>query len=389
MAKAASHLVLPNDGMFSSLEAFLGGIGSNQSRELEVSAPLDHAPVGYSIAQMQALLTWAKLQKAPSIVFRDEAFLEKQTLSPLEICAARISHTAISHSSKMDRRPLVVANAIRENDNLYQSLESSKLLSEYWIIIPDGTSQAFPRLLYTPHEQVKLAEAFYFLITKAVSLLLRKFNIPPNALNELTRRSLGTVIYELFKNTNDWARTSWDGTRVKRSIRAIHIRALTQKEVRISPKTTMLDEFLIRRGKSCSALIEVSILDSGPGYAQRFGKRPLTEIASTDTEYGLIQDCMTVHHSTSEDPRKGVGLHGVLYSIDSVRGFIKLRTGRLSLCRPLDLHRYVESAKGLPATKVGRHKPWLMDSETRKVLWTEMPNVTGALITAIIPVEGL
>jgi hypothetical protein len=153
--------------------------------------------------------------------------------------------------------------------------------------VPDNTSQAHPRILYTPGEQVKLAESFYFLITKAVSLLLRTHNISGYTLSEQTRRAFATIVYELFKNTDDWARTSWNGSRVERSIRAIHIRVFSPNTLS-NDYDVQLSKYLNRQRQTSAGFVEISILDSGPGYAQRKAKMSIDEIETLGKEFGYV-----------------------------------------------------------------------------------------------------
>ena len=131
----------------------------------------------------------------------------------------------------------------------------------------------------------------------------------------------------------------------------------------------------------------MSLLDSGPGFAQRFGQIPIDEIPNIGFEYGLVEKCMTARKSSSEDPRKGIGLHGVIEALDSVEGFFRLRTGRLSLCRPLDIHRYVESKVPTKGAEMIQYNPYLLDLITEKIKWTQMPFVVGALVTAVLPIK--
>jgi hypothetical protein len=385
LENSRSDISLPNEGRIESLEAFSAAVQKQRIQAVVIPEWDKDLPPCFKAAQLQALITWAQLVANPAVRLSSDAFYEETELTPLQVAAVRLCTEALDTVSDKNMRPAAVKNALRSTDQLSRSLEISQRRSEYWIIIPDRTSQSYPRLLYTPGEQVKFAEAFYFLITKAVSLLIQDASLARASLNDNVRRSLSTVLYELFKNTHDWARRSFDGSVIRRSIRVIHIRVFSSNLSHKHSETSLLHDFLERRRRDSQAFVEISILDSGPGYAQRFAKTPISKLGTLDDEYGFIQKCLTVHQSSSEDPRKGVGLHGVLQSIDDTRGFFRIRTGRLSLCRPLDKNPYVEWKSAL-STGVARYRPWLLDAESGKLKWTNMPFVAGALISAIIPI---
>lgn len=378
---------LPADAASSGIETFIRRCLLHRPKRMSVPGPKSSYRIGLRMSQLQALMTWAATIQNPDIVLREEAFQSGTELSPLEIAAVRISRHAFPSTILSDRRPAAVDNALRSTTNFNSDLESKSEKSDYWLIMADYSSQAFPRLLYTPQEEVKPAQSFYVLITKAVSLAIGHLKLKVPSLRDDLRKALGTIIYELFKNTHDWARTLWNGMRIPRSIRVIHVRVLTAEDALGGRSGGLLEEFLKRQSRQCVAFVEISVLDSGPGFAQRFAGRPIDTIGPLNEEINLVKKCLRVHGSSSDDPRRGVGLHGVIQALDQVKGFLSLRTGRLSLCRPLDIHRYVESSSDLPASKPGKFNPYLMDSETQTLEPTEMPFVSGALLTAVLPLQ--
>jgi hypothetical protein len=191
--------------------------------------------------------------------------------------------------------------------------------------------------------------------------------------------ALGGMLYEIFKNTEDHALTDWNGDRLKLSIRAI-------KTSHLSPATDDLErivgdfEPLVRYcaglrpppGGRQLHLFEFSILDSGHGFAQSWTKRPLTDL-NAEEEETAVKECFG-QGSAKPYRHAGQGLPHVIRLLRQERGFLRLRTGRLSLFADF-------------SQQVG-----LEDADARLEKWNAPDGVplataAGTLITILIPMR--
>ena len=142
----------------------------------------------------------------------------------------------------------------------------------------DHLGRSSPLFLYPPREDphpgVRTRDQFVrlarYIATKTVasdSLLL--------APSEQTVGSIGNLLYELFKNTHDHARTDIRGRPLSHSYRLFQAATLAQRktefELMSSGFPPLADFYSSLRPTKDREFVNVfllSVLDSGPGYAQ-------------------------------------------------------------------------------------------------------------------------
>jgi hypothetical protein len=341
--------------------------------------------IGLELSQAQFAITWAQRLRHPTFILQDGSLAPSTLLTPVEIAAVRNSTALYAGSSQEEQRGEIAAIASRSIDAYISKIEESIVSDSFTVMVPDYTTQRSPRLLYRSDGQVKPSETFYVILSKTIAHAGQAIGLGAINLLEQHRRAIADIVFELFQNTHDWARTNFDGTRISRSIRIIHIRMYPNDATPPNGCIPLLSQYIKRRHSTCRGFLEISILDAGPGMAQRLTERPISTIPSLDEEYGIVKRCLTLHETSTGDSRRGVGLHAVLRAIDATGGFFRLRTGRLSLCRDLEINPYIEAGGGLIAQS--RAKPWLMDSATNKLKWTANSFISGSLFTTIIPID--
>ncbi|HZV06027.1 MAG TPA: hypothetical protein VE999_13195 [Gemmataceae bacterium] len=167
--------------------------------------------------------------------------------------------------------------------------------------------------------------------------LLRK-TIPQQyhpMLDPSATEAIGAMLYEIFKNTADHALVDAQG-----DILNISIRALKTTHLGLTPADLlhMVEEFepLARycqtlrppQGATQVHLFELSVLDSGPGFATTWTGRSL-DLLSEDEEELAVRECFGRGSAKGQD-RFGEGLPHVIRVLRRQQGFLRLRTGRLS-----------------------------------------------------------
>jgi hypothetical protein len=78
-------------------------------------------------------------------------------------------------------------------------------------------------------------------------------------------------------------------------------------------------------------LLEISVFDCGLGYASHLRRRPLCELKDAD-EYRAVVECFEKNVSSKDRSGTGQGLALISELLSRRGGFLRLRTGRLSLC---------------------------------------------------------
>ncbi|TAX01962.1 hypothetical protein ELI07_32755 (plasmid) [Rhizobium leguminosarum] len=156
--------------------------------------------------------------------------------------------------------------------------------------------------------------------------------------------SIAILVRELFANTHHHARTDLNGSALRRSVRAVNfaLRSVDPTNVASSGRLKILAEyyqtFADIRTSTEMPFAEISVIDSGPGLAARRRQQQLAPETSIQDEIELVRDCFRKATSSFNTIAHGWGLPRVMQILKSSGGFIKIRTGRLSLYRWFDPH---------------------------------------------------
>lgn len=199
--------------------------------------------------------------------------------------------------------------------------------------------------------------------------------------------SFNGIIHELFGNTDEHAKTNELGQNLYPNIRAIQLKF--HKKTLIKFKETYKDfpgliayfdsEFETNEGELY--LIEISILDSGPGLFKRYTGS--TEYDKTiQNEVEIIKQCLYRHNTSSissKKDNKGFGLDRVLSTLDD-KGFVRIKTGRADVFRDMKSHRYAHHDR---ASDI-KIFDWQNNSETNFI---EHPPVAGTLLSIFYPLN--
>ena len=150
---------------------------------------------------------------------------------------------------------------------------------------------------------------------------------------------LGQLLHESFRNTAEHAYLDVSGNVPSRGMRSVTI-AVQQVErdefkscaVTSSEQPRVAAYFDRLRAKYRSSygrkhidVLEISVLDSGPGFAQTIYRACAQEAPPLD-EAGLVAHCFKKHRSAKSGPSSGIGLSRILESIHDLDGFMRLRT---------------------------------------------------------------
>lgn len=195
--------------------------------------------------------------------------------------------------------------------------------------------------------------------------------------------AVGVMLRELFANTHYHARTDSTGRSYRRSVRGVHFaqHALEDDE-KVSGGFPPLAEYLASviarpRRAARAKLLEISVFDSGPGYAARMAGRPIDENVPLEQEYELVRSCLLRNVSTRTQDGAGIGLPRILSRLKGRGGFVRLRTGRLSLFR---------SFAGEHDTALIDADYDLEDARAAAVGFTRHAPAAGAVVTLLFPI---
>jgi hypothetical protein len=198
-----------------------------------------------------------------------------------------------------------------------------------------------------------------------------RLNIREGLYRNQTHNDIAIVLKELYDNTDEWARYSYDNKKEYiPNIRSCFLNILMDRSVGLVTQktanpvvdyvTTLVQSKpedlyiptwqseLYYRAKV--GLCEISVLDTGPGMARRWLRRDY-DLISIQDEIKAVTDCFNKYMTSDTTARfqvRGRGLHNVMKVIGA-SGYLIVRTGRLTIHRNFfeeKLSRY-EAAAGL------------------------------------------
>ncbi|OLL28143.1 hypothetical protein BTH42_29690 [Burkholderia sp. SRS-W-2-2016] len=214
-------------------------------------------------------------------------------------------------------------------------------------------------------------------------------------MTEAARIALGTLLYELFRNTDEHATTDEEGRPYVKSVRGVMAKFISF-EAKDAPTHIgeedpslafyMMHNIANRRkfanaeGKpelsKQTALLELTVVDTGPGLARRWLSRhghAGDEVGhlSIDEEVSLVRKCFELHATTKTTAGSGGGLSYVLRTLQQLNAYLRLRTGRVCLTQDF-------SAPKASVSFEPRH--WLTERP-------QLPMAAGACYSIVVPLS--
>ncbi|MES2269126.1 MAG: hypothetical protein V4520_20345 [Bacteroidota bacterium] len=163
---------------------------------------------------------------------------------------------------------------------------------------------------------------------------------------------IAAIIYELMKNTFEWAKTDENGLPLSPNLRGLYVRfykktravLLSDYEKDKPISQYFRDENTLQTNESGQIyFIEISVFDSGVGFIRKFKDddvQPLTDIE-------IIKKCLIKNQTSATGvfkDKKGIGLDRILRTLDK-KGFLRIKTDKYCLYRNLIESPYQELQK--------------------------------------------
>ncbi|MET4080284.1 hypothetical protein ABIB40_000224 [Pedobacter sp. UYP30] len=200
------------------------------------------------------------------------------------------------------------------------------------------------------------------------------------------------IIYELIKNTDNWATTDEQNRPLVQSSRGLYMKFHKKKQ------TTLMAEFQeqegIRNYFSTSKFeensqgevyfLELSVFDTGIGFVQRYRPTSVDKPYSSAEQVEIVKECLLVNNTSAvglSQMVKGKGLDRIM-SILNKKGFFWLRTGSVSLYRNLRQNQYFYGG--------GKEDVVLYDWKTNSSeKFAHLESVVGSVVSLVYPISAL
>ncbi len=376
------------DETIQSVERHLSSLHANTG-DVPMWLPTDIPErIGVDVSLLQLLMTWSQRQATPSLRVRG-ATQKDMDAALANVCDNVVGLSAVTLSKSIsswdnhDVRSQAHAKASQQVDEMVEERAKFQRGSSFAVLCFDGTSKPFPRNLYYANGDVLSRRDLKALFTKRLKQA-ESNNTRRERIEDVATR-LGTILFETFRNTHQWARTTVDGVPIRRGARGLLIRRYRQHPASPGPglearheQDAPMAKFLaahIDRAES-GGVLELSVFDGGPGLVRRSrGTNDLASLSLPDERAACLA-CFDKHNTSSGMAHRGIGLYASLRELDRLGGLLRLRTGRMSLYRNFNDEPFQE---GTPTS----FSDWPLQSG--------QPNsdVVGTVLTFILPIpEG-
>lgn len=359
-------------------------VAPNES--LKLPSNIRHFAAGGEASLAQLIVTWAQKVTQPHL----ETYIQDAAGKPMEgfprrlygliaaLCADSI--TGVGAAGNITA-PLRAAALARLNQLSSPTPKPAYRGPTAEVVCVDHLGLIPPDLLYRKSlydgASLRSREELREVSSKLLQAIFTDAYI--GALDPDVPKAIGGMLFELFKNTEDHGMVDVHGDLLNISIRALKAShtGVTPADLAaivgsFEPLARYCESLEVPVGSVQTHLFELSILDSGPGFASSWTKKPLDEL-TPEAEEAAVRACFEQGTSKSHD-RFGQGLPHVLRLLKSERGFLRLRTGRLSFFA--DYSKSDQAAEGPSVLR----------------LWS--PNdgaplgaVSGSLLTIMLPMR--
>ncbi len=360
---------------------------TGQATDMILTVPTHgrHHLAGGESAMVQFLATWAQRQRVPTVSTFARGAADQQVAD----LAGQLHGLAVAlvadEVRSLDGQPIRdrLFNLALDRLRIVQGARPSSASRgpQFELMCADHLGLSAPSLLYAcdPDGVARLRDARAF---RDLAVQIMAATVP-TALEAMlprdTRSTLASALYELFRNTEEHARLDERGNQLRRSLRGIHARRHaiepgTMAEIvgNFEPLANWARQLPRPRADSRDAqMLELSVFDSGPGFAARWSGRPL-DLIEPPEELAAIVNCFSKHGSSKARSAAGLGLCNLVDLLRAKGGFLRLRTGRRSLYA--DLSRERGRAYGEPPDL----RAWTTGAG-------EPARVAGTLVTLLLP----
>lgn len=200
-----------------------------------------------------------------------------------------------------------------------------------------------------------------------------------------------SIIYELMKNTDDWARTDTNSIPLSPNVRAAFLK------FRKTGKYTYQDRFKNHKGlknyfdafeshgqNDEIHFLEISVFDSGVGYVDKYLGAKKSESLEIGEQVKVIKSCLIKRNTSAkgtERDAKGFGLDKIMKILNN-KGFFTIRTANANIYRDMKAKPYVETNKVEDVLLFD----WKENSSEKFNKWH---SVVGSSVTIVYPLSNL
>lgn len=376
---------LAQSAMYDKVEAALSLVNERSSGLTVPNKWAFEARAGGSVSGAQLAITWSRRNEPNSTLHLNsdvepEHAAETLLARTYGLIAASFADRIIGRDGIRDVTAGMLRLVSKRLNELYTGTFDEIIHGQSLPLVSiDHLERDGPNpFLYHPRTGEVLAD-FTGLVRQALLRLIKRNRL---RIEDVDAGLLASLFRELFSNTHLHARTDLEGALYPRSARGIvfALRPVDIPHDAFSAGLNALREYIESMERQAARprveFLEVSVFDSGPGLAARSFGALIPDQMPIQKEYDLVHKCFLKSITTVPNPAHGWGLPRVMHALKSSGGFMRLRTGRLSLCKwfPPGLEEPRVTDADLQFTDISGGPP------------EQHARVEGAVFTILIPI---
>jgi hypothetical protein len=402
-----------NTSSIEDVEAGADELLLHKVNDLQIPTQLASRSLGFQASLIQFICTWARVCERPDLITHIQAEEEPGAqLDNLSVTAHGLIALLAAKSVRRANGDDISENASETGARRYKELNKIETKRDRLLLLVADNHAYTPKAAsfvgLAPKDKSKRASRKDGFISDLRFYLARCLRV--SAASTLASSDFDHLLetaYEVFANTEEWGSSDLSSSPLTNSIRGllteiIPIEAIESRlggsRYHINPPFRRYLEFLSTdRETAATQLLELSIFDSGVGLAQRELNRSLDSTTTPLEEYRAVVRCLRRHGTSSQDDTRGNGLFEVMRLLTRLRGFFRLRTGRLALFRNFieDRFFFEDDGRGGARDRVGIEYLWDWGVDPRIERTLPDPDMThiqralvaGTLVTIWIPLR--
>lgn len=382
------------DKLYIDLEKKIGG---EFSVDLIIPVELNKDYLGLSSNIIQFTSTWIRSNKSGKLIIDIEwpsdklldNINKKEYLLPVIGLAWNNNGVYDNQGNNLRKHVRLSLNNVFKKMLKVEALKGDKLLLTNLDHLPEdvGILPCFENDGKYVSKERDLATSLEETIINDV---LRNYSQNERNLYKEVKRDLNSIIYELMKNTFEWAKTDEKNIPYDPNIRGVVVKMNKKGRANLledyksnnSIKEYFQSDRIKENSKGEVYFLEISVFDSGAGFIDKY--KSLNNLSNPLNEIDILKRCLIKHNTSAKGlskSDKGIGLDKILDILNG-KGWIRIRTGSSCVYRNLITDPYISiSNKDIDKMKL---YDWKNNSDIK---FSNYPKVSGSTITIIFPLS--
>ena len=345
-------MIIKKDINIDYVEEIITELQSGKVDSIRIPHSIKFKGLGVEVALVQAIATWARKHPEGELhSYLNQIGTDKHikfVTSLLGLIAASLTpRISLESHDDVKRIDFLAPASKMVTDMDLGNFTSLRRGAEVKLVSISGSRHRFLRSVCSASRAVKKPTYLVTTVREALKIILPVSgdgkNI--NTIIESFVPAISWMVFELFQNVFDHAEKDENGVLYSRPVGALKL--AIQKFKTFEEASRMIpssnSKYLTSMFKDSDniRILEVSVMDNGAGLARKWTGLPFSEMTLEEEREAVIA-CLTKGKSSKNKDGHGYGLNNVLEKLKELNGYLRIRTGRLSIVKTFDNQTPVE-----------------------------------------------